>query len=351
MTSKDRIEKITNVATEWRDPDHPPRAKAVEETLDAHNRWTEQALTHTVNRWMQRITVEGVSDWLGNGSLSVGRPIGGLHPSTEPFAGLRDALAAWVLGEEYVGTVPASSPALVPGFGEAVSQRCPDLRIRFGATETVYDEAAVLLAQPVDADAVRAVQNSCDEHGISSSNRLVRSPKYSVGVVDGHESEDEMERLAEDMLLFEGQGRRRLALLWAPRDLSPDPYLQAMARFRGLFPAHPDTPGTLQMQQAFLDARDEPHAYADGLEFLVSRGEPTPRRPGHVRWIEYDELDDVETWMTEREDVVYALVARRHLHDQLSSDCILRTPGGVHAPPLDDPEGRATLAFLKDFAE
>jgi hypothetical protein len=122
-----------------------------------------------------------------------------------------------------------------------------------------------------------------------------------------------------------------------------------MARFRGLFPAHEDTPGTLQMQQAFLEARDEPHAYADGLEFLMSRGEPAPQRPGHVRWAEYDDLDDVAAWLTAQEADVYTVIARRHLHDQLPTQRPLRTPGGVHVPPLDDEEGRETVRFLREL--
>jgi hypothetical protein len=171
-----------------------------------------------------------------------------------------------------------------------------------------------------------------------------------VGLVDGHESEDEMGRLAEDMLLLEGMGRRRLALLWAPRDHSPDAYLEAMAHFRGLFPAHEDTPGTLQMQQAFLEARDQPHAYADGLEFLMSRGSPEVQRPGHVRWTEYDDVSDVAEWYDSNASSVYAVIARSGLHDQVPADLPLRTPGGIHIPPLDDPEGAETVAFLRGVA-
>jgi hypothetical protein len=121
-----------------------------------------------------------------------------------------------------------------------------------------------------------------------------------------------------------------------------------MARFRGLFPAHEDTPGTLQMQQAFLEARDEPHAYADGLEFLVSRGAPEPQRPGHVRWAESDGLDTFRSWLADHEEEVYAVVSRRHLHDQLPDRRPLRTPGGLHVPPLDDEEGREVVDFLRD---
>jgi hypothetical protein len=188
---------------------------------------------------------------------------------------------------------------------------------------------------------------ACEEHGIPESRRLLLGDRYSIGIVDGHESEDEMGRLAEDMLLFEGKGRRRLALLWAPSDHAPDDYLQAMAGFRGLFPAHEDTPGTLEMQQAFLEAQDQPHAYAEGMEFLLSRGEPEPQKPGHIRWSEYESLDRVHDWWREHRKEVYAVIARPHLHDQCPEEWPLRTPGGVNVPPLDDDDGQAIAAFLR----
>jgi hypothetical protein len=120
-----------------------------------------------------------------------------------------------------------------------------------------------------------------------------------------------------------------------------------MAGFRGLFPAHDDTPGSLQMQQAFLEAQDRPHAYAEGMEFLLSRGEPALQKPGHVRWTEYEALGQLDAWWREHQDEIYAIVARPHLHDQCPDAWPLRTPGGVHIPPLDDPEGTALVDFLR----
>ncbi|PQJ36232.1 hypothetical protein BSZ35_01870 [Salinibacter sp. 10B] len=340
------MQKIINAATKWRDASQSARQRAINETVEAPNRWTEQALDHAVDRWMESLTLEAVDRWIGDAGASWHGTVGVLHGEAGPLSGFRDALVVWALGLDYVGRVPESSPALLPAFAEAVRAEGVEGSIRFDSTDTVCEEADLLIAEEGE-EGEGTVQEACNQHDIPESQRLIRSPVYSVGVVDGHESEDEMGRLAEDMLLFEGEGRRRLALLWAPRDHSPDAYLEAMARFRGLFPAHEDTPGTLQMQQAFLEARDQPHAYAEGLEFLVSRGDPTPQRAGHIRWTEYDDFGEVDDWLSDHSDEVYVVVARPHLHDQLPDDWSVRTPGGVHVPPLDDEEGRAIVQFLQ----
>jgi len=342
---RNRIEIIADVAADWGDPDHPARASAVEATLDAPNRWTEQALTHALNRWMQRLTVEALGEWVGEEAPARSVRVGVIHADSGPLAGLRDALATWTLGHRYVGHVPDGSPALLPSFAEDLEENGLGIDIQFGTEPRVYEDADVVVAAP---DSVATVQSACADFGIPEERRLVRPPVYSVGVVDGHESQDEMGRLAEDMLLYEGMGRRHLALIWAPRDHAPDDYLQAMAHFRGLFPAHEDTPGTLQMQQAFLDAHDQSHAYADGLEFLVSRGGPEVQRAGHVRWTEYDQVEEFADWLADHEEDVYSVIARPHLQEKLPDHHTIRAPGGVHIPPLADKEGREIVAFLRD---
>lgn len=340
------IEAIATTAADWRESDHPARESAVADTLAAPNRWTEQALDHALNRWMQQLTRAGLEDWLDGETPDAGT-VGVVHGAQEPLSGLRAAIAAWTCADAYVGAVPDSSPTLLPDFAEAVGDRLPGTEIDFASVEETILRSDVLIADPIDRIDT-SLATLCDEAGLSASRRYLRGERYSVGLVDGHESEDEMGRLAEDMLLYEGQGRRRLALLWAPTDHSPDDYLQAMAGFRGLFPAHEDTPGTLEMQQAFLEAQDQPHAYAEGMEFLLSRGEPEVQKPGHIRWTEYDTLDALDAWWEAHREEVYAIIARPHLHDQCPDHWPLRTPGGVHIPPLDDEEGRAVVRFLRE---
>lgn len=345
------IEALAAVADDWRDSDYPPRREAINKTVSAPNRWTEPAVDHAVDRWMERLTLDALDRWLGDDRpLDRSSVIGVIHGEEGPLAGIREAVAAWGLGFDYVGAVPESSPALLPLLGADIQERYSEAKITFETRATVFSRADAVLATPGE-QSTQAIHEACEDNGVSADRRLVRQSVYSIGIIDGHESEDEMERLAEDMLLFEGAGRGRLAILWAPVDHRPDPYLEAMARFRGLFPAHEDTPGTLQMQQAFLDARDNPHAYAEGLEFLVSRGEPEPQRAGHIRWSEYDELGDVEKWIAEEGENLYAVIARPHLHDQLPDHWPVRSPGGVHVPPLDDEEGRAIVQFLQALGE
>lgn len=341
-----RIDALADVAAAWRDPDHPPRAEAVAATLEAPNRFTEPAIAFAINQQMDQLTPAAMSEWAAGRWAPTPHTVGVLNAGNVPLVGLQDLAAVLLTGHAYLGSVSSKSPHLLPAFVDALRARAPSVPAEFAAAEALFERASALIATGQD-DTIAWGADQCAAHGIAPARRLLRGHRYSVAVIDGDESDDDREDLAEDALLHEGYGCRNVAIIWAPRDLPPDPYLDAMALFRGLFPVHPEVPGTLQMQQAFLEATDQSHAYGEGLEFLVSRGAPEPQRPGHVRWAEYDDLKAVCEWIDAHSDRIQLATARPALADRLDLPVPVVPLGQAQRPPLDwRPDGVDTVAFL-----
>ena len=340
------IEAIVRVAEAWQDPEHPPRAEAAEQTLRAPNRFTEEAVAFAVNQQMSLLSAEAMTVWIAGRRAVAPRVVGVLNAGNIPMVGLQDFLAVVLMGHRYLGTVSSKSPVLLPAFVAAVREEIPSLPARFVDISEVWAQAEALIA--TGSEETRAWAEAQSKlHRIPAAQCLLRGHRYAVAVIDGHESEAEREGLAEDALLHEGLGCRNLALIFAPKSLKPDAYLESFAAFRGVFPPHPDTPGALSMQQAFLEALDLPHAYGDGLEFLLSKGEPDVQGPAHLRWVEYDDLGEVAAWLTRHRDDLQLIAARPSLAAHLPRVLSLDAPGEAQRPPLDwHPDGIDTVAFL-----
>lgn len=60
---------------------------------------------------------------------------------------------------------------------------------------------------------------------------LIRSGRFSVAVLDGRETEKELDALAEDMLLYYGLGCRSVTCLLVPRDYDAGNLLRSVERF------------------------------------------------------------------------------------------------------------------------
>ena len=342
----DLIAALCSTAADWRDPDHEPRAEAVDATLEAPNRFTEESLAFAINQQMHLLKREQVTAWVADRHARAPRVVGVLHGDGLPLAGLQDALAVLLTGHAYRGTVSEESPQLIPAFLRDMGRRLGTLPATFVEAEQLFEEAEAVIAWSGD-ETHSGVEAKCEAHGIMAEHRLLRNPTYAVAVIDGSESEEEREGLAEDIFLYEGVGCRSVGLVWAPIELSPDPYFEAFAAFRGVFPVHQDTPGTLTMQQALLEATDAPHAYGEGMEFLVSKGEPEVQKPGHLRWAEYEAIATPAGWVEDRTSEVEAVVARNQVAARLHVSVPVIEPGEAHRPSLSwQPGGVDTLAFL-----
>lgn len=346
MSERALIEAIADTAADWRDPEYGRRMEAVTETLEADNAFTEEAVAFAVNQQMLLLTADALTRWIGGRHSALGRTIGVLNPGNIPFVGLQEFLAVLLTGHRYLGTLSSKSPSLLPCFARDLERRFPALHADFADVPEVLAAAEAVIATGSE-ETKTWVSERCDDVRIGPERRLLRGHSFAVAVLDGRETDDDYERLAEDTLLHEGFGCRSVALIWAPHGLAPDALLDAFALFRGVFPAHSRTPGRLALQQAFLSAVERPHAFGDGLEFLLSRGDPEEQPPGHVRWTEYDALGDVKTWLRDHRDHIQLVVARASVRDELDGIVPVEGFGEAQRPRLEwRPDGIDTVEFL-----
>jgi hypothetical protein len=294
------VDILARTAKRWSDPDYGVREDAIERTLEADNRFTEAAVVFAINQQMALLTSEALTDW--EGELKSGRShsemqtVAVLNPGNIPFVELQDLVAVLLAGHAYVGTVSSRSPALLPAFISDLMDEDDNVEADLTDWKDALDQADMVIASGSD-ETMATVKAAIQTAGISEEACWLRGHRYSVAVLSGHESDEDLVDLAEDVLLHEGQGCRNVNLVFAPESMEIDPVLDAFAHFRGMFAAHDRTRGPLKMQQALLKAVDAPHAWAEGHEFLISRGEAEPQGACHLRWVSYSDRSEAEEWI------------------------------------------------------
>jgi hypothetical protein len=135
--------------------------------------------------------------------------------------------------------------------------------------------------------------------------------------------------------------------VWAPQGLDPDPYLTAFAQGRAVFPAPAPTITRLKLALSFLRATRQPHAALDDGSLVVSRGMPEPQVPGHLRWAEYETLEEVTTWLGAHAEELQLVAAAPRLHARLQGPVPVVPLGETQRPPPGwQPDGVDTLGWL-----
>ncbi len=349
-------EVIATCARAWVDIDHPARVEAVEATLDLDShRFTDEAMAFAVNRTMHvfsdREALQSWGDQLAG--LGQGRVLAVLNPGHIPLVEVQDLVAGLLAGFAWRGTVSSRSPLLLPAFLDELlhafgGHSLVDAAV--GSFDDVVHGADLLVASGSDST-IADVAARAEAAGLDREHCWLRGHRFSVTILDGAESQEELLDAAEDMLLYEGQGCRSAAIVFAPESLSPDGLLEAMAAFRGTFPVHPRTSGSLTMQKGFLAALDRPHAWGDGPSFLLSRGDAEEQGPGHVRWVSYEHPDAVSAWVRAQRDGLQSVYVREERQSVWSRRCGLDTErlGTAQRPPLTwSPDGMSHKEFFQE---
>lgn len=195
-----------------------------------YNGWaTEENVRHALGAWSNALATENVQSWVRRypalgARINVVRTVGLVLAGNVPLVGLHDVLAVWLTGHR--GQVKCSSqePALIPALVGALDRFLP------GTADALVIVNGKL--GPVDAVIATGSNNTARyfEHYFGHLPRIVRRSRVSVAVLDGSESETELEALGEDVFRYFGLGCRNVSKVYVPEDFDLD------RLFRALYP-------------------------------------------------------------------------------------------------------------------
>lgn len=340
------ITALVKAACIWSDLNQPCRIDAVQSTLTVSNSFTEAALEFAIDQQMNQLTESALVNWIGDQKPSQVHQVGVINAGNVPFVGLQDLLAVLLCGHSYAGVLSSKSPYLLPAFVQTVRDLGADLEVSFVDRRAMWQRVQVVIATGSDP-AIAQISSRARESGIPANKCLFRSNRFGIAILDGQETDRDLDDLALDVLLHEGMGCRNVALIFAPESLKPDQLLTHFAQMRGVFPAHPSTPGRLERQRAYLVAVNQPHAYGDGLEFLISKGPSDAQSPGHVRWVEYSGFDEIVDCVEGLLNRIQCIVARKGLHKMLPEAWEPEVLGTAQMPALEwQPDRINIIEFL-----
>lgn len=163
------------------------------------------------------------------------------------------------------------------------------------------------------------------EH-FSQTRTLLRGSRHSIAILDGTESDEELHGLYADITSYSGLGCRSVSMLFVPRGYMP--------RFESRPALNSKLQRNIQAMRATLTI--EGMEYYDCGAFLVVRGNDFVQSLATVTLREYDDIEDVKTWITANNKSIQCIVS----HSDIPF-------GRAQYPALTDyADGVDTMAFL-----
>ena len=194
------------------------------------NGWaTPVNVQHAFASWGNTLKAPLIEEWLSayptlraprGRELTVGLILAG----NVPLVGLHDVLCVWLSGHRAQVKCSAQEPQLLPALMDALAKFDPETTSRIHFADGKLGR--------VDAVIATGSNNTARyfEHYFGHLPRIVRRSRVSIAVLDGSESEAELEALGEDVFRYFGLGCRNVAKVYVPQDFDVD------RLFKGLFP-------------------------------------------------------------------------------------------------------------------
>ena len=301
----------------------------------AENGWfTRQSVAQAIEAICTDLLDETVlRDWLARyprPDASAVRRVGIVLAGNIPLVGFFDLLCVCICGHRCF-VKPSSKDRVLTGY--VVEQL---LRI-----EPAMPVAPLEEDTPLDALIATGSDSTRSYFGkrYREMPSLLRGSRYSIAVLDGTETEAQLEGLSNDVFQYFGLGCRNVGRIFVPRGYDPTLLRDALSRYPM---SHPGYLNNYRQARALRMLGGEP--LLDGGFFLLRESDEQSPNLSEIGYAYYDDLDGMESWIRRHGDRLQCVVSEVVGHPR-------RVGFGraQHPSPTDYPDGTDVIAFLGGF--
>lgn len=234
-----------------------------------------------------------------------GKTVGIIMAGNIPAVGFHDLLSALSTGANAVVKLSSKDRYLIPSMikevGSEIKSRVTFLPVNAPATELNSFKPDVILFSGSDEN--KALLSS-EFEGVPL---IARGSRFSCGVLNGRESEEELEGLAEDMFLYCGLGCRSISYLLAPKGFDFKPLVKAAQKMKMVSEISAFA-NSVTRQRALLTMEGED--FIDGGFFIMRNTSSLFPPMGCVNFSFYESKEDVENFCTQHAEQIQKIFTK-----------------------------------------
>jgi len=189
------------------------------------NSWfTEDNLLLSVENWAAALQKSNLETWISRENLKESSPkkVAIIMAGNIPLVGFHDFLSVLISGHSVLIKQSSNDKHLLPFLAKYLEYVAPSLKGHI----TFTDEKLT------DFDAIIATGSNNTaryfEYYFGNKPNIIRKSRNSVAVITGTETEEDFEKLADDIFTYFGLGCRSVSKLYVPRDFDFNHFFNGM---------------------------------------------------------------------------------------------------------------------------
>ena len=190
-----------------------------------NNSWfTKESLLFAIESWSELLTKEKLTSWVETTDLSKvsSKKVAIVMAGNIPLVGFHDFLAVLISGHQVVVKQSSNDKHLLPMLAKYLEYAGESFKGNITFTEDKL----------TDFDAVIATGSNNTaryfEYYFNNKPNIIRKNRNSVAVLKGNESEEDLEKLSDDIFTYFGLGCRSVSKLFVPKDYDFNQFFNGM---------------------------------------------------------------------------------------------------------------------------
>ena len=276
-----------------------------------HNGWFKREnILFALNGWSNQLTSNNINQWLSKYKFNQENPktIAIIMAGNIPLVGFHDFLSVLISGHHVLVKQSSNDKHLLPFLAKYLEHVMPEFKSRIRFTENKLEHFDAVIATGSDNTA------RYFEYYFKDKPSIIRRNRNSIAVLTGHETEDELKALAEDIFRYYGLGCRNVSKLYVPKNYNFETFFKAMYDWHPIIHENKYANNYDYNKAVYLMSE------FDMLEngFLMLKEDESFSSPiATVFYERYNSLDELKEILKQKEDLIQCIVSNGFIEDEV----------------------------------
>ena len=329
MNLRERIEFVIKIVEEF--------GKLDDELLQLvhkNNSWFDKkSVLFNLNHWRSILNFGSLNEWLNNYNqlkFFKHKKILVLNAGNIPLAGFHDFLCVFLTGNTPIIKMSSNDSVLFPNIiSRCISSSTNKLPIKLlNSVEDVLCDKLIMSGNNISTQIV--------EYKFKNTSKLIRRNKNSIAIINGEETDNELENLGDDIFTYYGLGCRNVSKLYVKKGFSLNRMLKIFTKKFYYVSKNLTYMNNYNYYKAIYQL--DGLTYSDGLFFILKEDESIGSPISVINYEFYDNLEEIYSKIEQRSNEIQCIVSKNHI-----------VFGNSQKPKISDyPDGIDTISFVTD---
>lgn len=340
-----RIATLTHLGDLFRDITSNKPVRYVQEAeqlkqllpvIEKANPWfTGHSVLHVLGTWGESFHQDKIEKWIepyGLGRIKYEeRDVLVIMAGNIPLVGMHDFVCVLLTGHRFTGKLSSRDNILFPLIRDWIIRFDRGWKDYIDLTEDKNYKAGVVIATGSNNTGMIIRQN------YPGAKSIIRHNRNSIALLGGGESDEDLEKLAEDIMLYYGLGCRNVSRLFVPRGYSLENLVDKLKNYPVSLPA--SLLNNLKYQRALAEIHNR--EFMDAGKLLLIRDVGLNSPIGTVYFSEYSDINEISLFRSLNSINIQCTVGDPEKWDTVTAF------GEAQSPPLCEyADGIDTINFL-----